>query len=247
MRNRTFQLEKEWCRILYPKKPNGFAVLIIADQNHYVDQNTDFWTEHISRQQLVEDLLSKGYYIFYSNLYGNHWGSPKAISLLKLLIHHVKKSEIINNRIHIIAEGMGSITVEKLTKTSAKDIRSIVFINPCLSLKEHIQQEEEKKFFQKKLMKELSQSYEFDEKHYEAFKNGLKENPFYLESLKVPICFIHWIGSTRYISQDLLIKNIYNRRVEGEYQTKMVYVLPEKRFTSNQMIVSFLEEYEGEL
>ncbi|WP_010171547.1 hypothetical protein [Bacillus coahuilensis] len=63
----------------------------------------------------------------------------------------------------------------------------------------------------------------------------------------MPICFIHWIGSTRYISQDLLIKNIYNRRVEGEYQTKMVYVLPEKRFTSNQMIVSFLEEYEGEL
>ncbi|WP_010171546.1 hypothetical protein [Bacillus coahuilensis] len=44
---------------------------------------------------------------------------------------------------------MGSITVEKLTKTSAKDIRSIVFINPCLSLKEHIQQEEEKKFFRK--------------------------------------------------------------------------------------------------
>ena len=45
--------------------------------------------------------------LFNSNLFGRHWGAEKAVTYAKQLIHSVLKQEILNPKIHILAEGMG--------------------------------------------------------------------------------------------------------------------------------------------
>ena len=62
----------------------------------------------------IQSLLKEGYTVFYSNLYGKNWGSEKAVKLAKRLYEHIIRSEIMNDKIHIIAEGMGALVALKL-------------------------------------------------------------------------------------------------------------------------------------
>ena len=70
------------------------------------------------------------------------------------------RTEIMNDKIHIIAEGMGALVALKLLHNMNESIRSIVLINPILSLQHHLELEKDRKFFYKKLVKELANAYE---------------------------------------------------------------------------------------
>lgn len=41
--------DQQWCMLHYPKRPNGFAVLILGDQQHYVHENSSVWIENTGR------------------------------------------------------------------------------------------------------------------------------------------------------------------------------------------------------
>ncbi len=122
MNQRLFQLEHEWCMIHYPERPNGFAVMILSDHHHYVDEKSSFWSQHETRNLWIQELNANGYIVYYSNLYGANWGSDQAARLAKRLYQQVKRTEIINEKIHILAEGMGSSCSKKtLSKNGRGD------------------------------------------------------------------------------------------------------------------------------
>ncbi len=46
MESRNFQFDTEWNIIHYPEQPQGFGILIIGDERHFVDQKTSFWLQN---------------------------------------------------------------------------------------------------------------------------------------------------------------------------------------------------------
>lgn len=162
-----FQLDNEWNIIHLPERPNGFAVLIIGDVNHYVTNSTSLWMQHQKRSELIYFLLDKGYTVFYSNLYGKNWGSPQALKLLQHLYHIVMRKQILNSKIHIVAEGMGAILALKYAKERKNTVRSIAMLSPCLDLKAIFSMEKYNKLFYKRFIKELAQAYGVLEKEVE--------------------------------------------------------------------------------
>ena len=100
-----FCVGDQWNIVHLPRKPNGFAVLILGDVNHYVSKSNSFWLQHPERTRFVEILVQNGYTVFSSNLYGRNWGSWKASDLAEKVYHSVLRREILNKKIHIIAEG----------------------------------------------------------------------------------------------------------------------------------------------
>lgn len=168
IRERFFFLEQEPCVIHLPEKPNGFGVLILGDYNHFVESGTSLWMQHVGKAQLLEELRNEGYTVFTSNLYGRHWGNDKAVRLAKRLYHVVMKKEILNERIHIIAEGMGALVALDMMATMPEYIRSAVMLHPCLDLPRHLELEREHKFFYKRLVRELTAAYEASEEDLPA-------------------------------------------------------------------------------
>jgi hypothetical protein len=157
---RTFQIDNQWNIIHLPKRPNGFAIMIIGDSSHYVDAHTSLWKQNTQRATLIQSLKNQGYTIFYSNLYGRHWGSPKAVILAKRLYHYVMKHEILNPKIHLVSEGMGSLVALRLMEDMEKQIRSALFINPCMDLRHHFNHERQNRLFYKRLVREISSAYQ---------------------------------------------------------------------------------------
>ncbi|MBR8646232.1 hypothetical protein KEH51_27745 [[Brevibacterium] frigoritolerans] len=97
----------------------------------------------------MEYLKEYGYTLFSSNFHGANWGSPKALDLsLNLYILFMKK-EIVNQRVHILAEGTGALLALKLMNELGNKIRSVVLIDPVFSLKAQLEKEKENKFFYK--------------------------------------------------------------------------------------------------
>jgi hypothetical protein len=158
-----FYLEQEPCVIHLPEQPNGFGILVLGDYNYFVENGTSLWMQHAGKARLLEDLRKQGYTIFSSNLYGRHWGAEKAVRLAKRLYHVVMKKEILNEKIHIIAEGMGALVALEMMHSMPEFIRSAVMFNPCLDLHVHLNLEKEHKFFYKRLMRELQSAYEVTE------------------------------------------------------------------------------------
>ncbi|WP_416828734.1 alpha/beta hydrolase [Ectobacillus polymachus] len=156
---RFFTLENEPCVVHLSERPNGFGILLLGDYNHFVDNGTSLWMQHEGKSKLLEGLLAKGYTIFTSNLYGRHWGNDQAVTLAKRLCHVVRKKEILNEKIHMIAEGMGALVALQIMHYVPSTIRSVVMLNPCLHLPRHMELEKEHKFFYKRLMRELRSAY----------------------------------------------------------------------------------------
>ncbi|KXZ13580.1 hypothetical protein AXI59_05235 [Bacillus nakamurai] len=161
---RFFQLWSEPNVIHLPYRPNGFGVFILGDRTHFVSGDSSFWLEHYGRNQLLNMLREKGYTIFNSNLYGRHWGAEKAVAYAKQLIHYVLKQEILNPKIHLLADGMGALCADQLLRFSPEHIRSAAMLNPCLDLQAHFESEKENKFFYKQFLKEASSSFGISEK-----------------------------------------------------------------------------------
>lgn len=130
-----------------PKRPNGFAVLIIGDKTNFVEENSSYWIQNYARSQILEYLKDEGYTVFYSNLYGANWGNPASVKLATQLYHIIMKREILNTRIHILAEGMGALTAMQLSQKLNEEIRSMAFLNPCIDLVAHIDNERKINFF----------------------------------------------------------------------------------------------------
>ncbi|WP_430696968.1 hypothetical protein [Metabacillus mangrovi] len=168
MYNRFFQYSSEWTVIHTPYQPNGFGILILGDKNHYVDSSTSFWMQHLGRKQLLAALRKAGFTLLQSNLYGSHWGSPKAGALAGELLQLLPKKEIVNEKVHILAEGTGALTALDLMENHPGKIRSIGLFNPCLDLKRHFEDEKANKLFYKRLSDEIAAAYEIEEKDFPA-------------------------------------------------------------------------------
>ena len=79
------------------------------------------------------------------------------LTLAMKLYLNFMKSEICNDKIHILAEGTGALIAFQLVRELGSHIRSVVFINPCLSLKLTLEKEKENKFFYKKMLREVAE------------------------------------------------------------------------------------------
>ncbi|MFT4412519.1 alpha/beta hydrolase [Fredinandcohnia humi] len=236
-----FQLDTEWSALHLPERPNGFGVLIIGDQNNFVEENSSLWTQNYARSQILNYLKEKGYTVFYSNLYGPNWGSSDSIKLAAQLYHVVMKREILNKRIHILAEGMGALIAMQLINRMSENIRSVALLNPCIDLLAHIENEKEHKFFYKKLIKEIAASYQLSEKEVEV--NFAQYAPkVNLSSPTIPIKIWQSTNEKTYIPE------IHSRKYQnGNKKVTLSYHVSESTFAFSQSVCNFFYEQEHEL
>lgn len=237
MKQRFFQLDTEWNVIHYPEKPNGFGILVLGDEGHFVKNQNSFWLQHIGRNIWLKDFKKAGYTVFCSNLYGNHWGSEKAKDLGENLYHHVSRHEILNPKIHIIAEGMGALLIPALVKKLKGKIRSIAIINPYFSIKEKVEEEVNHIFFYKKFLHEIEkQNPDYDKQMTEL----TQEQWVFPEPLK--IFFV--MEGKRMILSKKKIEELIGYRNEMRYPTSVRYILPERRTNIAKLLIKMFQEHE---
>jgi hypothetical protein len=227
-KQRFFQFSEQWCAIHIPDRPNGFALLILGDVSHFVDDETSLWIQHAGKNKLLHELLQRGYTIFYSHLYGANWGSPKAVKLAKQLMYYVLKTEILNERIYVLAEGMGALVALPFMDDVGDHIRAVALLNPCIYLHDQLQYEKEHKFFYKRLMRQLKQAYgeEDMERHIQQPKPPV-----------VPVKIWQVSGVNPYPP------TIHARAYAQAFGVPVSYHLPEKKYTFAQAIHTFFEQY----
>lgn len=238
MENRNFQMDTQWNIIHYPEKPTGFGILIIGDERHFVDESKCFWTQNEGRLAIVNQLKEKGYTIFSSNLYGRNWGSNNAVELAERLYQHVIRSEILNNKIHILAEGMGALVAISLMEKMKGRIRSIILLTPIISLKNHLEQEKEHKFFYKKLMRELVAAHQMDQQ--------VLENHIFSMDDKInlqfgcPVKIIHVLSGGKSYNQS----KVYHQII-SDPEINPTFILPEKKQQLGNMMLKFFNNHES--
>ncbi|WP_394235437.1 hydrolase [Niallia oryzisoli] len=243
MEIRNFQLDTEWNIIHYPERPQGFGILIIGDERHFVDEHTSYWLQNEGKCTLLKSLQDAGYTIFYSNLFGRNWGSVKAVKLAKRLYDHMIRSEILNTKIHIIAEGMGALAALKLLNEAKDCIRSVVLINPILSLQQHLELEKDRKFFYKKLVRELSVAYESEvERIIEELAQIDAPPPSTITN--IPMKVIHILTDSRAYKQSYLLNQLSVKWEEEKVPISVCYMVPEKRLQMDNQIIHFLKSHE---
>ncbi|MEH7307477.1 hydrolase [Neobacillus drentensis] len=240
MENRNFQMDTQWNIIHYPEKPTGFGILIIGDERHFVDDCKCFWTQNEGKLAIINKLKEKGYTIFSSNLYGRNWGSDNAVELAQRLYQHVIRSEILNNKIHILAEGMGALVALKLMDQMKDRIRSVILLNPILSLKNHLEQEKEHKFFYKKLLRELALAHQMDQKVLENTMISMEESinhPF-----DCPVKIIHVLSGGKSYNQSKLYHKLFSVS-----EINPTFILSEKKQQLGNIMIKFFNSHESVL
>lgn len=161
---RFMRIEEQWNVIYLPERPNGFAVFLLGDNGTIVEEDTSDWEHHPERHMLLKNLLNTGYTVIASTLFNRHWGSERAFQLLDQLYHLILKQEILNRKVHLLAEGTGALLATRWMNTFSERIRSCYFINPCFSLNEFYRQEQENKLYFKRFLKELAEAYNKNKK-----------------------------------------------------------------------------------
>lgn len=236
-----FKMEDQWNVVHFPERPNGFAILIIGDTNHYVDQQTSLWIQHVGRNKWIKEFTAKGYVVFYSNLFGRHWGNPKVITFLKGLCHIVLRQYILNERIHIFAEGMGALVALELMEKMKDDIRSVALVNPCLDIKKQFTSEKNNQLFFKRFIKEMAEAYEKPKQ--EVVDSVI--NHFDLEDYRsdVPVKIWHATDNKSYEVKD------HSREYEGLRQKQgspieLVLNLTETQYSYSKDIIDFFSKHE---
>ncbi|TDL62594.1 hydrolase [Neobacillus sp. YX16] len=237
MENRNFQMDTQWNIIHYPGKPTGFGILIIGDERHFVDESKCFWTQNEGKLAIINQLKESGYTIFSSNLYGRNWGSDQAVDLAQRLYQQVIRSEILNNKVHLIAEGMGALVAVKLMEKMKGQLRSVVLLNPILSLKKHIELEKEHKFFYKKLVREVTAAHKIDPlllvKELESMDDEVKLQ------FGVPIKIIHVMSSGKSYNQSKQLQQLL-----ANTDISPTYIVPEKKQQLGNMMKKFFNQFE---
>ncbi|KMY61970.1 hypothetical protein P4474_11245 [Geobacillus stearothermophilus] len=234
---RFFQLDEQGCIIHVPDRPNGFALFLIGDGDHFVNEQTSFWLEHPGRRQWLEDWLERGYTVFSSHLYGWHWGSPKAVRLARQLIYSVLKSEIVNQRIYIVAEGVGALVALQLLGAMPSQIRAVAMINPCLDVRAQLDYEQEHPFVYRRMVREIATAYGLKEEEVPEAVPSL-----FLSPHDVPVTIWQLAGVSPYPSA------LHSRKYEQWMKTtnnrvRVVYELPEKRRQLARQIGQFFCQY----
>jgi len=240
MENRHFQMDTQWNIIHYPEKPTGFGILIIGDERHFVDESKCFWMQNEGKLAIINELKDAGYTIFSSNLYGRNWGSGNAVELAERLYQHVMRNEILNNKIHVLAEGMGALVAVKLLEKLQESIRSVVLLNPILSLKHHLEQEKEHRFFYKKLMRELTSAHQYDQATLENEIFSM-DDMVYLD-FACPITIIQVLAGGKSYAQSKLYQKIINTS-----KINTTFILPEKKPQLATMFIKFFNSHESVL
>jgi pimeloyl-ACP methyl ester carboxylesterase len=228
--------------IHYPEKPNGFGILVIGDERHFVSSKGSFWTQNVGKRSLLKKWKSEGYTIFYSNLYGRHWGSRKAVELAMRLCSHIIRNEILNGSFHVVAEGMGALVALKLISQPDSRIRSLVLLNPVFSLHTHLEQEKENKFFYKKLVAELENAYEM--KVHQVIETLLSDDSTPMLKQDVPVKIIHVLSGNRSYKQSKILKDLSEVWEKEGYPVSISYLLPEKKLQVGSQTVHFFAKHE---
>ncbi|MFC5775245.1 alpha/beta hydrolase [Ectobacillus antri] len=234
---RFFYLEQEPCVIHLPEKPNGFGIMILGDYHHFVESGTSLWLQHSGRSRLLEELRNMGYTLFTSNLYGRHWGAEKAMRLAKRLYHVVMKKEILNDKIHMIAEGMGALIA--LDMMQDMPVRSAVMFNPCLDLPAHLHAEKEHKFFYGRLVKELTYSYEMKE---ENILTHIKKHSFRNYHSSVPVKMLIPIHEKK--ERKAIYREFEQMRAKSGNPIALSFHLKEHKYKTARSIIQFFKKHE---
>jgi hypothetical protein len=243
MNQRFFLLDGEWNVVHMPERPNGFAIFIIGDRNHFVDGSTSFWIQNAGRYTFLDTFLKNGYTVFYSNLYGRNWGSPASVTLAKRLYHVVMKNEILNENIHLLLEGMGALTGLQLMEEMGENIRSTSMLNPCLSIEVQLQLEQENKLFYKRFVKEVMSAYGVEE---DQVIQKIRELPKIEDyEAKTPVKI--WISTDEQTFQAKKLSRIYEQCRSERAPIQLVFHLNEKRFGIGGSIIQFYDKYEKAL
>ncbi|MFS0864246.1 hypothetical protein [Fredinandcohnia sp. 179-A 10B2 NHS] len=236
---RFFKIGTQWSVVHLPERPNGFGVLIIGDKNNFVEEDSSFWIQNYARAQMLKLLMDKGYTVFYSNLYGTNWGNPDSLTMSTQLYHIIMKQEILNHKIHVLAEGMGALAAIQLMNKMDDKIRSVALLNPCIDLIGHIENERNNKFFYKKLIKELANAYKITDKEVEAhYKELVPKVNLYSPSKSIKI----WQST----NEKTYLPSIHGRKYQNEKIT-LSYHIGENAKVYGQSITQFLSENEDEL
>lgn len=244
LKQRFFQLDTEWCVVHVPERPNGFGIIVLGDKNHFVEEDTSFLIQNQGRLQMLNELISQGYTVFYSNLYGRNWGSKNAVLLAKRLYHYIMKSEILNNRIHILAEGMGALVGLQLADSMDDHVRSVAMINPCIDVKAHIEHEKEYKFFYKQLIKELSRAYKIDKKS--EIEEIIRDIPNINFDTEIPLAIWQTTDRKSY-NPEFHTRKLEEQRKKLEKPILISYLVTEKKYRMTTAICRFFKQHEGEL
>ena len=239
MEYRTFQLDGQWCMIHYPFKPSGFGVLLIGGRRAFVEKDTSYWLEHPGRYPIAEHLRSEGYTLFTSNFYSPNWGSVSSAELAAKLYHLMQKSEILNEKIFIAAEGSGAMTAMKLMGLLKEHIRCAVFINPILTLNDEMDKEKHNKFFYKKWLSEAAAAYQKSPADMETYI--LETENSRLDKPQAPIEIIHVLD---HLSENR--PKLYDAFPDGS-PVSVSYFLPEQRYKIPGKISRFFKQHEHPL
>ncbi|MFD3447325.1 alpha/beta fold hydrolase [Microbacteriaceae bacterium 4G12] len=242
IKERFFFLEQESCVIHLPEEPNGFGVLLLGDYNYFVENGTSLWLQHEGKEKLLNDLRACGYTIFSSNLYGRHWGSAKAILLTKRLYHVVQKEEILNEKIHIIAEGMGALIALAMMEEMPDLIRSVVMLTPCLDLPFHLELEKGHKFFYKRLLRELQAAYEVKQDH---ITDAIAHQTFYRCYSRVPIKI--FVPTYEKVERKLMYREYEKKRRKEGGPYSLSFYLPDIKYEIAPSISRFFQQFETNL
>ncbi|CAM4090471.1 hydrolase [Bacillus manliponensis] len=240
---RFFYLEREPCVVHLPIKPNGFGVLLIGDYNYFVENATSLWLQHAGRSHLLNEMRKNGYTIFSSNLYGRHWGNDQAVRLAKRLYHVVMKKEILNEKIHVVAEGMGALVALQMMHQYPECIRSVVMFNPCLHLPAHLELEKEHKFFYKRLIRELMGAYSLEEDV--EVDGAIAKKAFPYLSSPVPVKIFVSIQEKKERKQ--LLREYEATRIREQSVTSLSFHLPDVKYKMAQKTCQFFNLYEEDL
>ena len=234
--HKTFQLNKEWTTIFYPEQPSGFAIMLLGGDKHYINENANFWLDHPGKKQMLEHLLTKGYTVFSSHLSGGHWGNTEAAELALELYAFFIRKEIINEKIHIIAEGSGALLLGTICEKLQDKVRSIVLINPILSVNQSYEEEKENKLFLKKMKKELYDAYHLND---ETFAEWMEKKTDIMIDADLPVLIVHVLEK---LDSNLPIK--YQAFIDNHPLSEIKYITPEKRYIIAYQMSSFLKKYE---
>ncbi|WLD94900.1 alpha/beta hydrolase [Alkalihalobacillus sp. AL-G] len=241
---RMFEINNEKGIIHLPEQPNGFAVLIIGDVNHYVTESTSLWIQHPERFMFIDDLTHLGYTVFYSNLYGRNWGNSRSLELLHRVYHSIIKRELVNPSIHLFAEGMGALTALRWMERYKEITRSVAFLNPCFSLKVHSEAVKEQKLFYKQFHREISRAYALNEEEVNRLLST--DQGFKQYQSTIPAKIWHYTQGTPYSFQSHSRAYEHYREQLGA-PISLTLQLPGRKADLASKVNSFYHLYEREL
>lgn len=239
---RFFYLEKEPCVIYLPEKPNGFCVMLLGDYNYFIENGTSLWMQHEGRASFLNGLIQKGYTVFSSNLYGRHWGNDQSVRLAKRLYHVVMRKETLNEKIHILADGMGALVALEMMNQYPECVRSVVMLSPCLDLPAYVEFEKEHKFFYKRLVRELLLAYDVKEAELAA---QIKKKSFLNLPSCVPVKI--FVSTQEKKERKQLLREYEKKRVHGNCETSLLFHLQDVKYKMIEQTCSFFKKYEEEL